>query len=117
MDRIGCRRAAPSRWRSLTSGSSCSELVRSTTCRCSTSGQPVRVEVDVRWTLHGVSREKKELVRVLRDGTGLRARSRSTVVLAEFGVVVKSTKVLFAEIKVGDAVTVTYDLRLLPVTP
>lgn len=81
------------------------------------SGQPVRVEVDVRWTLHGVSREKKELVRVLRDGTGLRARSRSTVVLAEFGVVVKSTKVLFAEIKVGDAVTVTYDLRLLPVTP
>jgi hypothetical protein len=81
------------------------------------SGQPVRVEVDVRWTIHGVSRERKELVRVVRDGPGLHARGRSTVVLADYGVVVKSTKVLFAEIKVGDAVTVTYDLRLVPVTP
>lgn len=78
------------------------------------AGKPVRVEVDVRWTLHGVSRERKELVRVLRDGAGLRARGRSTVVLADHGVVVKPTKVLFAEIKVGDAVTVTYDLRLQP---
>ncbi|HZJ56403.1 MAG TPA: hypothetical protein VFD38_19830 [Myxococcaceae bacterium] len=81
------------------------------------AGQPVRVEVDARWTVHGVSRERKELVRVLRDGPGLRARGRSTVVLADHGVVVKSTKVLFAEIKVGEAVTVTYDLRLLPVSP
>jgi hypothetical protein len=81
------------------------------------AGQPVRVEIDVRWTIHGVSREKKELARVVRDGTGLHARGRSTVVLAEYGVVVKSTKVLFADIKVGDAVTVTYDLRLLPATP
>jgi hypothetical protein len=80
------------------------------------AGQPVRVEIDVRWTIHGVSREKKELVRVVRDGTGLHTRGRSTVVLAEYGVVVKSTKVLFADIKAGDAVTVTYDLKLLPVT-
>ena len=43
-------------------------------------------------------------------------RGRSTVVLADHGVVVKPTKVLFAEIKVGDAVTVTYDLRLVPVS-
>jgi hypothetical protein len=78
------------------------------------AGKPVRVELDVRWTVHGVARERKELTRVLRDGTGLRARGRSTVVLADHGVVVKATKVLFAEIKVGDAVTVTYDLRLVP---
>ena len=79
------------------------------------AGKPVRVELDVRWTLHGVSRQRQELARVLRDGAGLRARGRSTIVLAEHGVVVKSTKVLFAEIKVGDAVTVTYDLRLQPI--
>jgi len=81
------------------------------------AGQPVRVEVEARWTIHGVARTTHELVRVLRDGPGLRARGRSTVVLADYGVVVKSTKVLFSEIKVGDAVTVTYDLRLLPASP
>ena len=80
------------------------------------AGKPVRVELDVKWTVHGVTRERKELTRVLRDGTGLHARGRSTVVLADHGIVVKPTKVVFAEIKVGDAVTVTYDLRLLPVT-
>lgn len=79
------------------------------------AGKPVRVEVEVRWTLHGVSRQRQELVRVLRDGAGLRARGRSTIVLADHGVVVKPTRVLFAEITVGDAVTVTYDLRLQPV--
>ena len=81
------------------------------------AGKPVRVELDVKWTVHGVTRERKELTRVLRDGTGLHARGRSTVVLADHGIVVKATKVVFAEIKVGDAVTVTYDLRLLPVAP
>jgi hypothetical protein len=79
------------------------------------SGKPVRVELDVRWTVHGVAKQQKELTRVLRDGNGLRARGRSTVVLADHGVVVKATKVLFAEITVGNAVTVTYDLRLVPV--
>ena len=79
-------------------------------------GKPVRVELDVRWTLHGVTHASRELTRVLRDGTGLRVRGRSTVVLADHGVVVRPTKVLFAEIKVGDAVTVTYDLRLVPVS-
>src|SRR6478672_10385137 len=50
----------------------------------------------------------------VREGNGLHARGRSTLVLADHGVVVKATKVLFAEIKVGDAVTITYDLRLVP---
>jgi hypothetical protein len=81
------------------------------------AGKPVRVELDVKWTIHGVTRERKELTRVLRDGTGLHARGRSTVVLADHGIVVKATKVVFAEIKVGDAVTVTYDLRLVPASP
>ena len=79
------------------------------------AGKPVRVELDARWTVHGVSRQQKELTRVVREGNGLHARGRSTVVLADYGIVVKAAKVLFAEIKVGDAVTVTYDLRLLPV--
>ncbi len=79
------------------------------------SGKPVRVELDARWTVHGVSKQQKELTRVVREGSGLHARGRSTVVLADFGVVVKPTKVLFAEIKVGDAVTVAYDLRLVAV--
>ena len=65
--------------------------------------------------MHGVSRQQKELTRVVREGNGLHARGRSTVVLADYGIVVKATKVVFVEIKVGDAVTVTYDLRLLPV--
>ena len=81
------------------------------------SGKPVRVELDARWTMHGVSRQQKELTRVVREGNGLHARGRSTVVLADYGIVVKATKVVFAEIKVGDAVAVTYDLRLLPVEP
>ena len=80
------------------------------------AGQAVRVEVEARWTLHGVSRTTRELVRVLRDGPGLHVRGHSTVVLADYGIVVKATKVLFSEIKVGVAVTVTYDLRLLPVS-
>jgi len=79
------------------------------------AGKPVRVELDARWTVHGVSRQQKELTRVVREGNGLHARGRSTVVLADYGIVVKATKVVFVEIKVGDAVTVTYDLRLLPV--
>ena len=81
------------------------------------AGKPVRVELDAKWTVHGVTRERKELTRVLRDGTGLHARGRSTVVLADHGIVVKPTKVVFAEIKVGDAVTVTYDLKLVPAAP
>ena len=81
------------------------------------SGKPVRVELDVRWTVHGVAKERKELTRVVREADGLHVRGRSTVVLAEHGVVVKPVKVLFSEIKVGDAVSVTYDLRLVPVTP
>ena len=78
------------------------------------SGTPVRVELDVRWTVHGVTRQQKELTRVVREADGLHARGRSTVVLADHGIVVRPTKVLFADIKVGDAVTVTYDLRLIP---
>lgn len=78
------------------------------------SGKPVRVELDARWTIHGVTRQQKELTRVVREGDGLHVRGRSTVVLADYGIVVKATKVVFAEIKVGDAVTVTYDLRLIP---
>jgi len=77
-------------------------------------GQPVRVELQVRWTIHGKTHAQKELARVLRDGNGLRARGRSTIVLQDFGVVVKPVKVLFAEVKVGDAVTVNYDLKLVP---
>jgi len=80
------------------------------------SGAPVRVELDVRWTVHGVAKQRKELTRVVSEGDGLHARGRSTVVLADHGIVVKGTKVLFTEIKVGDAVTVTYDLRLVPAT-
>ena len=78
------------------------------------SGKPVRVELDARWTVHGVTKQQKELTRVVREGDGLHVRGRSTLTLADFGVVVKPTKVLFAEITVGSAVTVTYDLRLLP---
>jgi len=63
--------------------------------------------------VHGVTRPQKELTRVVREGNGLHVRGRSTVVLADYGIVVKPTKVLFADIKVGDAVTVTYDLRLV----
>ena len=77
------------------------------------SGKPVRVELDARWTVHGVTRPQKELTRVVREGNGLHVRGRSTVVLADYGIVVRPTKVLFADIKVGDAVTVTYDLRLV----
>jgi len=69
--------------------------------------------IDARWTVHGVTRPQKELTRVVREGNGLHVRGRSTVVLADYGIVVKPTKVLFADIKVGDAVTVTYDLRLV----
>jgi hypothetical protein len=81
------------------------------------SGKPVRVELDARWTVHGVTKQQKELTRVVREGNDLHARGRSTIVLADHGVVVKATKVLFAEITVGSAVTVTYDLRLLPAAP
>ena len=81
------------------------------------AGKPVRVELQARWTVHGVARQQRELVRAVRDGAGLHVRGRSTVVLGDFGVVVKPTRVLFAEIKVGDAVTVTYDLRLVPSAP
>jgi hypothetical protein len=77
-------------------------------------GQPVRVEFQVKWTIHGVTHGQRELARVLRDGAGLRARGRSTIVLKDFNVVVKPVKLLFAEVKVGDAVTVTYDLKLVP---
>jgi hypothetical protein len=80
-------------------------------------GQPVRVELEVKWTLHGVTHGQRELARVLRDGTGWHARGRSTIVLKDFNVVVKPVKVLFAEVRVGDAVTVNYDLKLVPVGP
>lgn len=80
-------------------------------------GKPVRVELQVKWTLHGVTHAQNELARVLRDGNGLRARGRSTVLLQDFKMVVKPVKVLFAEVKVGDAVTVNYDLKLVPAGP
>jgi len=81
------------------------------------AGKPVRVELEARWTIHGVAHSTHELTRALRDGAGFHVRGRSTVVLADHRVVVKETKVLFSEIKVADAVTVTYDLRLVPASP
>jgi len=78
------------------------------------AGKPVRVELQTKWTVHGVTRPQRELVRAVKDGAGLHVRGRSTVVLGDYGVVVRPTKVVFAEIKVGDAVTVTYDLKLEP---
>jgi len=79
--------------------------------------KPVRVELEARWTIHGVAHSTRELTRALRDGAGFHVRGRSTVVLADHRVVVKPIKILFSEIKVADAVTVTYDLRLVPASP
>jgi len=81
------------------------------------AGKPVRVEVEARWTIHGVTHSTRELTRALRDGAAFHVRGRSAVELADHHVVVKATKVLFSEIKVADAVTVTYDLRLVPASP
>ncbi len=78
------------------------------------AGKPVRVEVDGAWTIHGKTRPAKLLLRVTREGTGLRVKGQTAIRLADFEVQVKSARILFAEITVGPVAGVELDLLLSP---
>jgi hypothetical protein len=68
-------------------------------------------------TLHGVTRPVQLALTVSRDPDepgALRIRGRHPLLLADFGVVVKSAHVLFVQISVGETVTVVVDARLVP---
>jgi polyisoprenoid-binding protein YceI len=80
-------------------------------------GKEVRVQVEGTWSLHGVTRPARLQLAVSADAQNpavLHLRGRETFHLKDFGVVVKTVTVVFVTIAVEDAVTVTFDLLLLP---
>jgi polyisoprenoid-binding protein YceI len=83
-------------------------------------GKEVRAEVVGSWTIHGVTRPARLALTLSADrGTpgGIRVRGRQRMSLRDYGVVVKSAKVLFATISVKDEVTVLLDVLLVPSRP
>ena len=81
------------------------------------AGKETPIEVEATWTIHGVTRPARLHLTASPDaGTpgAVRVRGMSLVPLKDFGVVVKSAKVLFATISVGPVVNVKFDLRLVP---
>jgi len=81
------------------------------------AGKETPIEVEASWTIHGVTKAAKLHLTASPDAAtpgAVRIRGLSLVALKDFGVVVKSAKVLFATISVGPVVNVRFDLRLAP---
>lgn len=80
-------------------------------------GKETPISLEASWTLHGVTRPAVLRLTASRDAKtpgALRIRGTSPIRLPDFGVVVKSAKVLFATISVEDVATVRFDLKLEP---
>lgn len=72
------------------------------------------------WTLHGVTRPADLQLTASRDAAApdaVRIRGTARLRLADFGVVVKSARVLFVESSVDEVVTVHVDVVLVPSPP
>jgi polyisoprenoid-binding protein YceI len=75
------------------------------------------VDVEGAWTIHGVTRPARLSLTLSPDASlpgALRVRGRTSFRLKDFGVVVKSTGVLFVKSNVGEVVTATFDVLLAP---
>jgi polyisoprenoid-binding protein YceI len=83
------------------------------------AGGSGEVEAEGTLTVHGVSRPIRLRLALTRGSAGpdLRVRGRVPLRLSEFGVTVKSARVLFVSISVRDEVTVVVDAWLEPVGP
>jgi polyisoprenoid-binding protein YceI len=71
-----------------------------------------QVEIDGKWTIHGVTREARLPMTLTPDGSGFRLSGKAPLSLKSFGVEVKSAHILVVTISVDDEVTVLFDLRL-----
>ena len=81
------------------------------------AGKETPITALASWTIHGVTRPAKLHLSISPDAAtpgAVRIRGLALVPLKEFGVVVKSAKVLFATISVGQVVNVRFDLQLVP---
>jgi polyisoprenoid-binding protein YceI len=84
----------------------------------SDGGQSGEVDAEGTLTVHGVSRPIHLRLALSRPSPGsdlLRVRGRVPLRLSEFGVTVKSARVLFVSISVRDEVTIAVDALLEPV--
>jgi polyisoprenoid-binding protein YceI len=80
-------------------------------------GKDARVLVTGSWTIHGVTRPARLQLTASadgREGGTLRVRGREVFVLRDFGIVVKSAKILFVSSVVKEEVTAIFHLRLKP---
>jgi polyisoprenoid-binding protein YceI len=80
-------------------------------------GKEVPIELAAAWTIHGVRRPARLQLTVSRDAKtpgAVRIRGSSQIRLADFGIVVKSAKVLFVTSSVDETATVRFDLKLAP---
>ena len=77
--------------------------------------QKATVEADGEWTMHGQSHPAKIKFEYLpQKDKSLRFRASTLLSLKDYGIIVKSAKVLFKEVTVEDAVTVDLDLLFVP---
>jgi polyisoprenoid-binding protein YceI len=72
------------------------------------------VEVDGKWTIHGVTHPARVPMKLSPEGSGFRLRGRMPFSLKAYGIEVKSAHVLFLSISVDDSATAIFDLSLGP---
>lgn len=72
-------------------------------------------EVTGEWTMHGVTQPTTLRLRLTREGAKFRVRGTARLSLKDFGVIVKSAKILFVTISVEDQVELEFDFALNPV--
>ncbi len=70
----------------------------------------IQVDVDGQWKIHGVTREVRIPMRMTLSAAGFRIQGESVILLQDYGVEVKSAKILIATISVGKEATVKLDL-------
>jgi polyisoprenoid-binding protein YceI len=78
------------------------------------STDETRLDVDGKWTIHGVTRPARITFKVSREGQAIRLKGSAPLSLASFGVVVKSAHILFVKISVADEATAVFDLLFEP---
>ena len=80
-------------------------------------GKEVRVQVNGKWTIHGVTRPARLQLTVSvdpKEPTSLRLRGRESFVLEDYGIVVKSANLFITSSVVRGGATAIFDLRLKP---
>lgn len=72
------------------------------------------IEVEGEWTIHGVTHADQIKMKMIPEGKNIRLKGETKFSLKNYGIVVKSAKVLFVTISVKDELRLVLNLLLIP---